>query len=303
MKVLVTGGAGFIGSHIVDLLVEQDHRVIVVDDLSTGRRENVHPAATFVELDIAAAGLAAIFEHHQPTAVVHQAAQPSVPRSIQEPVLDTRTNILGTVNLLHCCRRFGVQRFTFASSAAVYGEPEMIPLPETATTRPLSPYGLAKLAGEGYLDLFHRLDGLETIVLRYANVYGPRQDAHGEAGVVSIFIDRVLAGERPVIHGDGCQTRDFVYVGDIARANVMALAPGAPVGIYNAGSSVATSVAELFDLIAAGRVEPLQGPPRPGDIRHSVLNSALIERALGWRAETPLPVGLAATLAHFARMD
>ena len=301
MNVLVTGGAGFIGSHIVDLLVKQDHRVIVVDDLSTGRRENVHPAAVFEELDIATAGLASVFERHLPAAVVHQAAQPSVPRSIQEPLLDARTNILGTVNLLQCCRRFGVRRFVFASSAAVYGEPEMIPLSEAAVTRPLSPYGLAKLTGERYLDLAHRMDGLEAVVLRYANVYGPRQDAHGEAGVVSIFIDRVLAGEEPVIHGDGCQTRDFVYVEDIARANVMALAPGVPAGIYNAGSGVATSVAQLFDLIAAGRVQPLQGPPRPGDIRHSVLDPAFIRRAFGWRAETPLPVGLDTTLAHFAR--
>jgi UDP-glucose 4-epimerase len=299
MNILVTGGAGFIGSHIVDLLVGQGHEVVVVDDLSTGRRENVHPAAAFEELDIAAAGLVHVFERYLPGAVIHQAAQPSVPRSIEEPLLDTRTNVLGTVNLLECCRRFGVRRFVFASSAAVYGEPERIPLPETASTRPLSPYGLAKLTGERYLELFHELFGLDTVILRYANVYGPRQDAHGEAGVVSIFVNQTLAGEQPVIHGDGRQTRDFVYVEDVARANVMALQPDAPIGTYNVCTGLATSVAALFDLIAAGRLKPRYGPARPGDIRHSVLDPSAIQRALGWRAEVSLADGLAATLAYF----
>jgi UDP-glucose 4-epimerase len=297
MKILVTGGAGFIGSHIADLLVEQGHEMVVVDDLSTGRRENVHPAAAFEELDIAAADLAHIFERYRPAAVVHEAAQPSVPRSIEDPLLDTRTNVLGTVNLLECCRRFGVRRFVFASSAAVYGEPERIPLPETAPTRPLSPYGLAKLTGERYAKLFHKLFGLDTVILRYANVYGPRQDANGEAGVVSVFADQILAGKRPLIHGDGRQTRDFVFVKDIARANLLALQPEAPAGTYNVGSGVATSVAELFDLLAAGRIQPRYGPSRRGDIRHSVLDPSAIEQALGWRAETPLPDGLAETVA------
>jgi UDP-glucose 4-epimerase len=302
MNILVTGGAGFIGSHIVDLLVEQGYQVVVVDDLSTGRRENIHPAAAFEELDIAAAGLVPVFERYLPAAVIHQAAQPSVPRSIEEPLLDTRTNVLGTVNLLECCRRFGARRLVFASSAAVYGEPERIPLPETASTRPLSPYGLAKLTGERYIQLYHQLYGLDTVILRYANVYGPRQDAHGEAGVVSIFVNRILAGEQPVIHGDGQQTRDFVYVKDIARANVMAVEPDAPLGTYNVGSGVATSVTELFDLVAAGGTQPRHGPARPGDIRHSVLDSSAIQQALGWRVEISLPEGLAATMAYF-QMD
>lgn len=300
MHVLVTGGAGFIGSHIVDLLIEQDHRVVVVDNLSTGRRENVHPAAAFEELDIATAELTQVFEQHLPAAVVHQAAQPSVPRSIQEPLLDALTNVLGTVNLLECCRRFGVQRFVFASSAAVYGEPEEIPLRETASARPLSPYGLAKLTGERYVDLFRQLFGLGAVVLRYANVYGPRQDAHGEAGVVSIFCNQILAGKQPVIHGDGRQTRDFCYVKDIARANVMALQPDAATGVFNVGSGMATSIAELFDLIAGGRVQPRYGAPRAGDIRHSLLDPTAIQRALGWRSETRLEEGLAATLSYFS---
>jgi UDP-glucose 4-epimerase len=300
MNVLVTGGAGFIGSHIVDLLIEADHRVWVVDDLSTGRRENVHAAAAFEELDIATAGLARVFEQARPFAVVHQAAQPSVPRSIQEPLLDARTNIVGTVNLLECCRRFGVQRIVFASSAAVYGKPEQIPLTEGAATRPLSPYGVAKLAAERYLSLFHELFGLEAIVLRYANVYGPRQDAHGEAGVVSIFVNQVLTGDQPVIHGDGGQTRDFVYVADIARANLAALQPEAKSGIYNVGSGTGTSISKLFELVATGRVRPRHGPTRPGDIRHSVLDPSVIEQAFGWRVETRLAEGLAATMTYFS---
>jgi UDP-glucose 4-epimerase len=303
MNILVTGGAGFIGSHIVDILIEQDHRVIVVDDLSTGRRENVHKSAAFEELDIAQAGLGGVFERYLPAVVVHQAAQPSVPHSIQDPLMDTHTNILGTVNLLDCCRKHGVKRLVFASSAAVYGEPEQIPLKETASTRPLSPYGLAKLTGEQYLALWHELYGLETVALRYANVYGPRQDAHGEAGVVSIFVNQILAGGRPEIHGDGRQTRDFVYVRDIARANIMALRPETPIGVYNVGSGIGTSVVQLFNLIAAGPVEPRHGPPRPGDIRHSVLDPSAIERAMGWRPKIPLSEGLAETVVYFAEKE
>ena len=301
MRIMVTGGAGFIGSHIVDLLIAEGCGVVVVDNLSTGRRENVHPAATLVEMDITDPALLAIFERYPFDAVVHQAAQPSVSRSVAEPLFDGRVNILGTINLLECCRRRGVKRFVFASSAAVYGEPEQAPLPETAATRPLSPYGLAKLTAEGYLRLYHSLFGLETVTLRYANVYGPRQDAHGEAGVVSIFVDKILANEQPLIHGDGGQTRDFVYVADIARANVLACqAAELAAGVYNVGSGVSTSIARLFDLLNNGRFARVHGQPRPGDIRDSALEASAIRRALNWQATVPLTEGLARTWQYFS---
>jgi len=300
MRTLVTGGAGFIGSHTVDLLIAREHEVVVVDDLSTGRRENVHPEAVLVEMDIADPELSTLFSSDRFDAVVHLAAQPSVPRSIQEPLYDGRVNILGTINLLECCRHSGVGRFVFASSAAVYGDPERVPIPETAATRPLSPYGLTKLTAESYLRLYHDLFGLETVALRYANVYGPRQDALGEAGVVCLFVTQILSGEQPLIHGDGLQTRDFVYVEDIARANLLALEPDIPAGVYNAGSGRASTIIKLFDLISGGRAPRVHADPRPGDIRDSVLEVSTARRALAWQVTIPLADGLQRTWAHFS---
>ena len=298
MQIMITGGAGFIGSHIADLLIEDGHTVVVVDNLSTGRRENLPPAAAFVELDITDPALEALFQQKPFDAVCHQAAQPSVPRSLAEPLFDGRVNILGTLHLLECCRRYGVGRFVFASSAAVYGNPLQIPIREDAPPRPLSPYGLAKLTAEGYLRLYHNLFGVEAIALRYANVYGPRQDAHGEAGVVAIFADKMLAGEQPVIDGDGEQTRDFVFVTDVARANLAALAHDVPAGVYNVGSGIATSINRLFDLLSASRFPRRHGPARPGDIHHSLLDSAALHAACDWRPTVPLAEGLAHTWAH-----
>jgi len=300
MRTLVTGGAGFIGSHTVDLLIAREHEVVVVDDLSTGRRENVHREAMLVEMDIADPELSTLFSSDQFDAVVHLAAQPSVPRSIQEPLYDGRVNILGTINLLECCRHSGVGRFVFASSAAVYGDPERVPIPETAATRPLSPYGLTKLTAESYLRLYHDLFGLETVALRYANVYGPRQDALGEAGVVCLFVTQILNGQQPLIHGDGLQTRDFVYVEDIARANLLALGPDIPAGVYNAGGGRASTIIKLFDLISGGRAPRVHADPRPGDIRDSVLEVSTARRALAWQVTIPLADGLQRTWAHFS---
>jgi len=300
MRTLVTGGAGFIGSHTVDLLIAREHEVVVVDDLSTGRRENVHREAMLVEMDIADPELSTLFSSDQFDAVVHLAAQPSVPRSIQEPLYDGRVNILGTINLLECCRHSGVGRFVFASSAAVYGDPERVPIPETAATRPLSPYGLTKLTAESYLRLYHDLFGMETVALRYANVYGPRQDALGEAGVVCLFVTQILNGQQPLIHGDGLQTRDFVYVEDIARANLLALGPDIPAGVYNAGGGRASTIIKLFDLISGGRAPRVHADPRPGDIRDSVLEVSTARRALAWQVTIPLADGLQRTWAHFS---
>jgi UDP-glucose 4-epimerase len=299
MRTLVTGGAGFIGSHIVDLLIAGGHRPLVVDDFSTGRRENLHASAEVVELDIAHEGLAAVLDHFGPDAVVHQAAQPAMPRSLAEPLLDCRSNILGTLNLLECCRQSGVRRVVMASSAAVYGEPEQVPLQENAATRPLSPYGLSKLTAEAYGQLYNRLHGMDVVALRYANVYGPRQDTRGEAGVVCLFITQMLQAQQPVIHGDGRQTRDLVFVEDVARANLLALAPEVPSGVYNVGRGTGTDILTLFDLLNRGRLPRVHSGPRPGDIRHSVLDSSAFQRVSGWRALVPLDEGLARTVAHF----
>ncbi|HLK12718.1 MAG TPA: NAD-dependent epimerase/dehydratase family protein, partial [Candidatus Binatia bacterium] len=221
MKVLVTGGAGFIGSHVVDALVAAGHDVVVVDDLSTGHRENLNPNARFVELDVTDPRLVELIRDERPAAVSHHAAQMDVRRSVADPLFDARTNILGTINLLEGARRANVRRVLFVSSGgAVYGEQEIFPAPETHPTNPVSPYGVSKRAGELYAFFYQAEYHIPFVALRYANVYGPRQDPHGEAGVVAIFCGRMLAGQPVTIFGDGEQTRDYVFVGDIVRANL-----------------------------------------------------------------------------------
>lgn len=299
MRVLVTGGAGFIGSHIVDQCISSGHQVVVADNLSTGKRENLNPAAELVETDITTPYMRTDLHPWNYDAVVHQAAQPSVPCSVKDPLFDGYANIIGTLNLLECCRQYNIKRFITASSAAVYGEPEEIPLRESASTRPLSPYGLSKLTAERYARLYGELYGLETVVFRYANVYGPRQDMLGEAGVVCLFITQILRGEQPVIHGDGLQTRDFVFVADIARANLLALSPETPPGVYNVGSGAGTSITQLFALISSGRFPPVHTQSRTGDIKHSILDSNAIKDAIGWQPQVPLREGLAQTVDYY----
>lgn len=300
-KTLVTGGAGFIGSHVVDLLVAQGHRVVILDDLSTGRREYIHPDTEFIQVDISSPRVKGVIERHDLDAVIHLAAQPAVAPSIQDPLFDCRVNILGTLNLLGSCARNKVRRFVYASTAAVYGEPGQLPLTESAPTCPRSPYGLSKLTAERYLRLYHDLFGLETVTLRYGNVYGPRQSTIGEAGVICLFITQMLRGEQPVIHGDGLQTRDFVYVSDIARANLMALSPDAPPGVYNVSTGVGTAIASVFDALAGGRFARFHGEPRPGDVRHSALDPTAIRRTMGWQPTVPLSDGLAFTEEFFQK--
>jgi len=296
IRILVTGGAGFIGSHICDLLLREGHRVAVVDDLSTGRAENVPSGAAFYRLSVTA-DLDAVFARERPVAVLHQAAQVSVPRSLREPQADLAVNAGGTLNLLEHARRHGVERFVLASSAAVYGEPRYLPLDEEHPVAPLSPYALSKYTAERYALLYRGLYGLSVCILRYANVYGPRQSAHAEGGVVALFTEALARDRAPAIFGDGEQTRDFVFVSDVARANLAALTVGD--GVFNIGTGLATSVNQLWQCLrelAANPPEPVRRPPRAGDIRDSVFNPARAAAVLGWRPRCDLRSGLAATM-------
>jgi UDP-glucose 4-epimerase len=312
-KVLVTGGAGFIGGHVADAYIARGERVWVVDDLSSGRRENVPADAEFVLADIGSSDVVDLFRDVGGFDVVnHHAAQMDVRRSVVDPRLDARINIDGLLNLLECARANGTRRFLFVSSGGVvYGEPEERPTPETAAKAPLSPYGVTKLSAEYYLLYYARIHGLQAVALRYSNVYGPRQDPHGEAGVVAIFSSRLHADEPLTIYGDGEQTRDYVFVGDVVRANMLftdsILAD--PVGIdaraYNIGTGVETSVNQLADALdaASGRSGPrTHEAERPGELRHSCLDVGRARRA-GWTPVTPLRDGLAETYRHIAAQE
>lgn len=305
MKILVTGGAGFIGSHIVDRLIARRHRVVVVDNLSTGNRRNLNPRAKLYRLDITSPKLVEVFRRERPAAVIHQAAQIDVRKSVADPAKDAQTNIIGSLNLLEQCVQHGVKKVIFASTGgAIYGEAPArhIPTPETYLAAPISPYGVAKLTVEHYLHYYATQYGLPSIALRYSNVYGPRQNAHGEAGVVAIFCRKIFAGEQPVINGNGRQRRDYVYVGDVADANVRALTSPF-VGALNIGTGVETSVNQLFTEIvaASGRsVRRVHGPAKPGEQQRSCLDHARARRVLGWRPTVALSDGIATTVAWFA---
>jgi UDP-glucose 4-epimerase len=303
VRTLVTGGAGFIGSTLVDALLRSGAEVRVIDDLSRGRREQVADAAEFALIDVADDGLVAAMAALRPEVVFHQAAQIDVRRSVAEPVLDTRINVVGTVNVLEAAVRAGVRRVVFASSGgAVYGDTDVIPTPESHACAPTSAYGAAKLAGETYGSVFARLHGIEFVALRYANVYGPRQDPHGEAGVVAIFAERLLEGRDVVINGDGTQTRDYVYVDDVVEANIRAAETGSP-GVYNIGTARECDVSELFSLIAhaAGSSAGAQhGAEKPGEQRRSCLDVSRAAELLGWRPRVALEEGISRTVAWFA---
>jgi UDP-glucose 4-epimerase len=302
MKVLVTGGAGFIGSHVADRLLSAGHEVVILDDLSTGHVEHLNPAARFYQMDIQSPWLDELFKIERPEAVLHEAAQASVRRSVEDPGFDASVNVLGTVTLLQASVRHGVRRFLFASTGgALYGDADVIPTPEDYPTLPVSPYGASKLATEVYLRTFHALHGLSYAALRYANVYGPRQDPHGEAGVVAIFARRLLSGETARINGDGKQTRDFVYVGDVSEANARALTSDA-VGSFNVGTGVETDINTIFQLLkrlAGNNQAEVHGPPMPGEQRRSVIDARKIEKVMGWRPQTSLEAGLDATVRYF----
>ena len=309
MRALVTGGAGFIGSHLVDALVARGDDVVVLDNLSSGRRENLSSAlaqgTTLIEADITdRAAVDAAFQQHRPEAVFHLAAQIDVRTSVSDPTFDLGINVGGTIGLLEASLEAGVGRFVLASTGgAIYGEGagRELPLDESAECRPDAPYGQSKHAAEGYLGVFRRLHGLATTSLRLGNVYGPRQDPHGEAGVVAIFCDRLLTGGTPRVFGDGEQTRDYVYVGDVVAAFLAALGDDGD-GPYNVGTGIETSVLELgrrLAAVAAGEFDPEMAPARLGEVQRSVIDPSRAEAKLGWRAETDLDTGLKATLDSF----
>jgi UDP-glucose 4-epimerase len=305
VKVLVTGGAGFIGSHVADAFIRAGHAVAIVDDLSTGNRAWLPPQAAFHAADIRSGQLREVFAAERPDAVAHLAAQASVARAVADPAFDASVNIGGGLNLLDCCRRFGVRRMIYsASGGAGYGDTDLIPTPEEHPTRPASPYGITKVAMEQYVDAWGAVWGMSGVSLRYANVYGPRQNPHGEAGVVAIFCRRVLAGEALVINGDGLQTRDFVHVDDVAAANLLALERPDVTGPLNIATGVETSVNAICDALraaAGASIDAVHAPARPGEQRRSCLSPKRAERVLGWRPTVPLGDGLIQTLDYFRK--
>jgi len=302
MKILVTGGAGFIGSHVVENCLAAGHDVVVVDDLSSGRREQVPAGAMFYEVDIRDPALDDIFASERPDVVSHQAARANVRESMEKPLLYADVNVLGSVNLLECCRRHGVERVVYASTGgAVYGEPQALPVSEDHPVNPLDPYGASKHHVEHYLYLYRENFGIGYTALRYPNVYGPRQDPYGEAGVVAIFTRQMLDGGEPVINGSGEQERDFVYVDDVARANVLALEQSES-GIYNVGSSSGTSINRIFALLAGltGYERPaVHGPAKQGEVYRVYLDATRAQDRLGWAPRVSLEDGLRETVEYF----
>jgi UDP-glucose 4-epimerase len=303
VKILVTGGAGFIGSHVVDTYVQHGHQVVIVDDLSTGRASNLNPAAAFYRLDIRDPALADVFAREHPDAVNHHAAQMDVRRSVAEPGFDAEVNILGSINLLECARRHQVRRLIYISTGgAVYGEPEYVPCDEAHPINPICPYGASKHTVEHYLYMYRQMYGLDYVVLRYPNVYGPRQDPHGEAGVVAIFTGQMLAGRPVIINGDGEQERDFVFVGDCARANLLALETPAASGIYNLGCGSGTTVNQIFQSLRKATSydrEAAYGPAKTGETRRIFLNAGRIRAELGWAPSLDLDEGIRQTVSYF----
>lgn len=305
MKILITGGAGFIGSNVADGLLEKKHKVVIVDDLSNGKKENIPGGARFYKCDIRSKKLSGIFKAEKPDVVIHNAAQLSVRVSVENPLMDADINVIGGLNVIQACHACNVSKIIFASSGGtVYGEQKYFPADEEHPTRPISPYGVAKLATENYLYYFYKTYGLKYISLRYGNIYGPRQDPNGEAGVVAIFSSRIIRGSSPTINGDGLQTRDYVYVGDVVDVNIRAVESDFT-GSLNVGTGKETTVVELFKILkeVSGKsgVEEVHVPAREGEQRRSQLSYGLAKKILGWQPEITLEEGLKSTYNWFKK--
>ncbi len=301
-KILVTGGAGFIGSHLVDRLIQEGNEVIVVDNLSTGKRKNVNKKAQFYKIDIQSKRLERVFRNERPLIVVHLAAQMSVRHSTEDPGFDAQVNILGTINVLEHAVKQGVRKVTFASSGGViYGEQEIFPAAESHRTEPLSPYGISKLAGEKYLAYYTNATGLRYVALRFANVYGPRQDSEGEAGVVAIFSKQMLDGGQPIVNGTGKQTRDFVYVDDVVEAILVTMGEDVQ-GVFNVGTGQETTINECYGILKTltkCQCKDLYGAAKKGEQFRSVLDVTKLREVFGWDPQVTLQEGLTRTVDYF----
>lgn len=307
MKILVTGGAGFIASHVVDVYIANGHEVVILDDLSTGRISNLNPAARFIEMDIRSPQVSEVFEKEKPDVVNHHAAQMDVRRSIQDPFFDADVNILGSLNLIENAKKHAVKHFVYISSGgAAYGEPVYLPCDEKHPVDPICQYGISKHTVEHYLYLYQANYGLEYTVLRYPNVFGPRQDPKGEAGVVAIFTGQMLSGKQVYINGDGEQERDFVYVGDCAKANLLAITHPHKSGIYNIGSSTGTTVNEIFQVLKEITEYPEDAIHRPailGETRKIYLDATKAKNELGWKQEVTFMEGMLRTVEYFKQKE
>lgn len=304
MTILVTGGAGFIGSHIVDALIERDHTVLVYDDLSSGKIANINPKATLIQTDIRdQKALTQVFSENAIEVVYHLAAQIDVRKSAADPLSDAETNILASLHLINLASKQKVKKFIFSSTGgAIYGDTDIRPTPENHSEHPLSPYGIAKLSVDKYLHFYREIMGLPSVSLRYANVYGPRQNPHGEAGVVSIFINKMLEEVNPIINGDGTQSRDYTYVSDVVDANILALETESASGVYNIGTSKETTVNELFQIINTffdNSFQEIHTEGKPGEQKTSSLDTTRAQKELSWSPKVELHTGLKQTFESF----
>jgi len=300
--ILITGGAGFIGSHLVDRLIKKDHKVVVVDNLSTGKKENLNPKAKFYKLDIRDSRLSQIFKNENPEIVFHYAAQIDLRKSVDNPIENANINLLGTLNLLENCKEYGIEKIIFASTGgAMYGEAKIIPTPENYPAQPLSPYGVEKLAIEKYLNYYYKVFGISFISLRLANVYGPRQNPKGEAGVIAIFCDKMLNDEQPIIYGNGKQTRDFIFVDDVIEANILAMKKNV-IGIFNIGTAKETNINTIFSKLKEltnSNCEEIHNPPKSGEQKRSCLDFSRAQKELTWQPKWNLEEGLKKTVEWF----
>lgn len=304
LNIIVTGGAGFIGSNLVDRLIEEGHKVIVIDNLITGKKENVNREAKFYKMDICDEKIRDIFKNEKINVVCHNAAQIDVQKSINNPIFDGDVNILGTINILEACKEANVKKIIYSSTAAAYGEPEYLGIDENHPINPISFYGISKYTPEQYIKIYSKLYNIDYTILRYSNVYGIRQDPKGEGGVIAIFMDKLFKGESPIIFGDGTATRDFIYVEDIVEANIKALHKGSK-EVFNIGTGKATSINELFYLmkkIMDIDIEVEYGQERKGDIKHSYFNISKAKEKLGWTPRFELEEGLYKTIEYYKKI-